>query len=147
MSTISGITNSYITTMLQNTKKPSADEMFSKIDTDGDGSISEAELTVMQEEMFQMSGQTVDAVSYFSDYDADGDGLLAREEMDSLMAKLHEIMGPPPPPPPADPGIAIQAYLNNSDNEDTVSTILDLVDQYLEEITTDSSDDEDTASA
>ncbi len=146
MSTISGITNSYITTMLQNVKKPSADEMFSKIDTDGDGSISEAELTTMQEEMSQMSGQTVDAVSYFSDYDADGDGLLARDEMDSLMAKLHETMGPPPGPPPADPGIAIQAYLNNSESDDTVSTILDLVDQYLAELGTDSADDEDTTS-
>lgn len=149
MSTISGISNSYINaTTMQSMKKPSADEMFSKIDTDGDGSISEAELTTMQEEMSEMSGQTVDAVSYFSDYDADGDGLLARDEMDSLMAKLHETMGPPPGPPPADPGTASETYLANSESsEDTVSTILDLVDQYLEQLEEESEDEEDSSSS
>lgn len=149
MSTISGISSSYLNaTMMQNAKKPSADEMFSKIDTDGDGSISEAELTAMQEDIAAQTGQTVDAVSYFSDYDADDDGLLAREEMDNLMATLHESMGPPPPPPPADPEMAAQAYLANSgSDEDQVSTILDLMDQYLEQLEEGSEDDEDGTSA
>lgn len=147
MSTISGISSSYINaTMMQNMKKPDADEMFSKIDSDGNGSISEAELTTMQEKMSQMSGQTVDAVSLMSDYDTDGDGLLAREEMDSLMAKLHESMGPPPGPPPTSPETAIQSYLANSEDEDQVSTILDLMDDYLEQLEQEKDDAEEDSS-
>lgn len=147
MSTISGISNSYINaTMMQSMKKPDADEMYNKIDADGDGSISEAELTTMQEEMSQMSGQTVDAVSLMSDYDTDGDGLLAREEMDSLMAKLHESMGPPPGPPPTSPETAIQSYLANSEDEDQVSTILDLMDDYLEQLEQEKDDAEEDSS-
>lgn len=147
MSTISGISSSYINaTMMQNMKKPDADEMFSKIDTDGDGSISESELTIMQEEMSQMSGQTVDAVSLMSDYDTDGDGLLAREEMDSLMAKLHESMGPPPGPPPTSPETAIQSYLANSEDKEQVSTILDLMDEYLEQLEQEEDDAEEDSS-
>jgi Ca2+-binding EF-hand superfamily protein len=147
MSTISGISNSYINaTMMQSMKKPDADEMYNKIDADGDGSISEAELTTMQEEMSQMSGQTVDAVSLMSDYDTDGDGLLAREEMDSLMAKLHESMGPPPGPPPTSPETAIQSYLANSEDEEQVSTILDLMDEYLEQLEQEEDDAEEDSS-
>lgn len=147
MSTISGISNSYINaTMMQSMKKPDAGEMYNKIDADGDGSISEAELTTMQEKMSQMSGQTVDAVSLMSDYDTDGDGLLAREEMDSLMAKLHESMGPPPGPPPTSPETAIQSYLANSEDDDQVSTILDLMDEYLEQLEQEKEDAEEDSS-
>ena len=80
MSTISGITNSYITTMLQNVKKPSADEMFSKIDTDGDGSISEAELTTMQDVITSYS------IHYTKLYD-----IMWRSIATSLMLRRQEL--------------------------------------------------------
>ena len=66
------------------------EEMFSKIDQNGDGSIDKSEFQVMSEKMSEMSGQSIDFEEVFSEIDTDGNGQLSLEEMESFR--------PPRPP-------------------------------------------------
>jgi Ca2+-binding EF-hand superfamily protein len=78
-------------------------QMFNKIDTNGDGSIDKSEMTALIE------GNTSSLVSsIFGSQDSDQDGLISQIEFDSTMAQLGQQMkqgggtsaasGPPPPP-------------------------------------------------
>jgi Ca2+-binding EF-hand superfamily protein len=69
----------------------SASEMFSKMDTDGDGALSESEFTAARpsdvtEEM---------AANLYSSFDSDSSGSLTESEFTTSMDNM------PPPPPPA----------------------------------------------
>jgi len=68
---------------------PSADEMFSSIDTDGSGGISEEE--------FSQISQSDGNGPQFGDIDTDGNGEISETENADFMEK----MGPPPGPPPS----------------------------------------------
>lgn len=137
--------------MQANMKRPDPEEMFNKIDSDGDGSISESELTSLQENMTARSGQSVDLVSNMTDFDADGDGLLSQDEMGGLMQSKREELGPPPGPPggmmsagdfsTVSSGMVSEAYLANSGLDDQTSSLLDLLDSSSE----DDSSEEDSA--
>jgi len=94
MSTISSLGSS-LTTMLSatSTQRPGKEQMFSKVDADGGGTIDKVELSDFAKEMSAKTGIEINAEEALSTYDADGDGGLSQEEMDSMMQATM----PPPP--------------------------------------------------
>ncbi len=68
---------------------PNASEMFSKLDTDSNGGISEDEFNAIAKNWDGNGSQ-------FSDIDTDGDGSISEAENEEFMKN----MGPPPGPPP-----------------------------------------------
>ena len=80
------------------------DDLFSKVDSDGSGSVNTAELTSM---LKQMSGDDSisdeDAQALFSALDSDGDGALTQSEFD---AARPQAPGGMPPPAQASGGAA-----------------------------------------
>lgn len=98
MSGISSIGSSMMNSIYsQSMKRPDPAEMFKKVDTDGDGGISQTELDAMTEEMAARGGKTLDMSEAIATYDLDGDTLLSQDEMGTMMMALRETMGPPPP--------------------------------------------------
>ncbi|WP_430397886.1 EF-hand domain-containing protein [Ferrovibrio sp.] len=96
-------------------------KMFEEADSDGDGSLSKAELEAQISKMEEQrkaegvsgprGGNGPSADQMLKDFDSDGDGNISQTEYDSGFAKLDEQMqsqlvamqgqgfGPPPPPP------------------------------------------------
>ena len=61
------------------------DDLFSKIDSSGDGKIDKTEFTAMTKKMSEMSGSSINADEAFSKYDANKDGTLSKDELTSFM--------------------------------------------------------------
>lgn len=99
MSTISGISsaNSAWSTMnaTRNKRPPSPEEMFAKVDTDSDGSVSKAELKGMLEDISKKTGVSNSSSTdeLFSKMDSNSDGSLSQDELGEGM---KNIMPPPP---------------------------------------------------
>ena len=96
---ISGISSSSTTSLAELRQ-----QMFNKIDSNGDGSIDKSEMTALIE---QNSSTLVSSI--FGSQDTNQDSLISQIEFDSGMAKLgqemkggkgaHGAQGTPPPPP------------------------------------------------
>ncbi|OQX20743.1 MAG: hypothetical protein BWK76_00055 [Desulfobulbaceae bacterium A2] len=69
------------------------DDLFTQVDSSGDGGIDTVEFSEMALKLSEMSGTTINADEAFSRYDADGDGALSSEELDTFMQEN----APPPP--------------------------------------------------
>jgi len=96
MSTISSLGSSLMTMLSgTSTQKPGKEQMFSKVDADGGGTIDKVELSAFAKELSEKTGVEIDAEEALTTYDADGDGGLSQEEMDTMMKAEM----PPPPPP------------------------------------------------
>ncbi len=126
MSSISSIGNSVGSTML----KQMQEEMFKKVDTNGDGSISKEEFSQLSNSGESQGG--LDAESMFTSLDADNDGAINRLESDASIARLAQQMesrgagpqGQPPGPPPSG-GSGLSGKTEESAN---ASTIFDEMD-------------------
>lgn len=71
-------------------------KMFAKVDTDGNGSVTQSELGTMLDNISQKTGATFDdAAKVFSAMDSNADGSLSSAELGDGMKDLM----PPPPPP------------------------------------------------
>lgn len=98
-------------------------EMFTKLDTDGDGKVSKAELKAGG----PADKKNVDIDSVFTNTDTDNDGYISETENDTLLTKLDSQMktdgveGKRPPPPPPGGGKAASA----SETTDTIFSKLD----------------------
>ena len=89
--------------------------------------------------MTALTGQSQDSAEAIKTYDSDGDGSLSQEEMDAMMTEKRDSIGPPPSrETPASAEQAVAAYLANSEDSDSVATLLDLLDRYVKNINTDS---------
>ncbi len=77
------------------TTTQSVSDMFGKLDTDGDGSVSEAEFSAARPDDVseEMSAQL------YKSLDSDGSGSLSESEYATAMSGMAQF-GPPPPPPP-----------------------------------------------
>lgn len=94
MSTISSLGSSLMTMLnTTSTQRPGKEQMFSKVDADGGGTIDKVELSAFAKEMSAKTGVEIDAEEALTTYDADGDGGLSQEEMDTMMKAEM----PPPP--------------------------------------------------
>jgi Ca2+-binding EF-hand superfamily protein len=72
--------------------RPDPAEMFSKVDTDGSGGISQTELESFVTNMSNKTGKSVDSTNGVSTYDKDGNGELSQDELKSFM---EATMAPP----------------------------------------------------
>lgn len=103
------------------------DDLFGKVDTDGDGGVSQTELQALLE---KMSGGTasktgVSSDELFSQLDADGDGSLSEAEFDAGRPSGGAgagAVGGMPPPPPGGPGGPAGASASNSTTYDPLDT-------------------------
>lgn len=123
MSSISSVSSSMSSTML----KQMQEEMFKRVDANGDSSISKDEFSTLSK-----SGGTqgsADTEAMFAQLDSDSDGAISRLESDAAIAKAGQEMqaqgvrpqGPPPGPPPSGGGAA------DSEESDTTA-IFDAMD-------------------
>lgn len=126
-------------------------QMFKKIDTDGNGGVSQAELKTLSEDINSKTGKTLSVDdSSFTSYDSDGTGTLSSEEL--MSALTSNGFGPPKgagaekmgPPPSQDQ--AASAYAANTDEDSLTALIADL-QNLLQQLQSESdSEDTDTAS-
>lgn len=138
-----------------------ASNIFSKLDTNNTGSISEADFTSA---MSELSGDDADVSSLVSSVDADSDGQITESELttgiENLLSQLTNssssasnrmpppppaggmMGGMPPPPPPSgeDEGVtADQALEIASSTDDTkLSKLMTEISENFDEIDTDS---------
>jgi Ca2+-binding EF-hand superfamily protein len=105
-------------------------KMFTRIDTDGDGSINKSEFSALAG---QNSSSLVDEI--FSKMDTDQDSLVSMIEFDATLAKLEQQMkkgdsgmqamsGMPPPPPPDQVFDAADANSDGSVTQDELAAVL-----------------------
>ena len=69
-------------------------QMFAKLDNDGDGQIDLSQLQAQSEEMSVNDPHFADLVESLTAADTDGDGMVSEAEFEAM-----EPPGPPPPPP------------------------------------------------
>lgn len=126
-----------------NSGEDDSESMFNSLDTNGDGVISQDELQAMFDKMAAQTGQSPDSKEAISSYDQDGDGALNQDEMDTMMTEMRDSKGPPPQlqGSGSSPKEVAAVYQANSDNTDTLAVLLDLMDRYPANISTDSVDD------
>jgi len=94
--------------------RPDQAEMFSKVDTDGSGGVSQTELESFVTNISNKTGKSVDATGAVTTYDTDGSGELSQNE---LMSFIDANNMAPPPPPPGGTGM-----MNGADNSSESST-------------------------
>ena len=125
--------------------RPNPQQMFNRMDGDGNGGIDQNELSAITAEMAEHSGTAIDVAGVMEEFDSDQDGLLSQEESQSAMERLHEQMGPPPPPPPMG-GMAgpmkmgtmsnqavSEAYSQNDDDPSTIDQLLESLSETDDE--------------
>lgn len=121
MSSISGISSSSISVMLQNMQSKAADK-FKELDTDSNGGLDKTELSAMAKELSKMTGKTLNIDDAMTTYDANGDGKLSQDETDTMM---QQTLGTP-----SNSGAqAMKAYQANSGNDDQMSILLNMLEQ------------------
>jgi Ca2+-binding EF-hand superfamily protein len=79
--------------------RPSPAEMFTKMDTNGDGSVDKAEFTAFGKQMAAKIGKADKSEEIFAKIDTDGDGKISQTENEAFASQM-QAMGPPPGPPP-----------------------------------------------
>jgi len=121
MSSISGISSSSISAMLQNMQSKAA-EKFKELDTDSNGGLDKTELSAMAKELSKMTGKTLNVDDAMTTYDANGDGKLSQDETDTMM---QQTLGTP-----SNSGAqAMKAYQANSGDDDQMSILLNMLEQ------------------
>jgi len=82
----------------------SMDQLFSKIDMNGDGSISESELETFaaglnSQSTSSASNSDTSAIDQlFNAIDTNGDGSISKSELEAFESKMESAMSAPPPP-------------------------------------------------
>jgi Ca2+-binding EF-hand superfamily protein len=104
--------------MTQGMMMPRREDIFAKIDRNGDGQIERTKMQAMLDEMNSITGQSmsVDDDDRFAQADTNGDGVLGQEEF--------EAMKPPPPPEDFQKNFMYQSNLENV-SYNSVGTLLD----------------------
>lgn len=106
--------------------RPNPDEIFKKLDSDGSGGLNQSELDVMAKNISSMTGQTIDTKNAISTYDVNGDGQLDKTEMDTMMKATMEKSD------------GSQQVSGSSQNNDQLSLLRQLLDQYSTNFSADS---------
>jgi Ca2+-binding EF-hand superfamily protein len=77
--------NPYMRYMPMARGRPDPAEMFNKVDTDGDGGISQSELDTFVQDISSRTGNNIDTTDAVATYDADKSGELSQDELKSFM--------------------------------------------------------------
>lgn len=125
--------------------RPNPQQMFNRMDGDGNGGIDQNELSAITEKMAEQSGTEIDVASVMEAFDSDQDGLLSQEESQSAMESMHGQVGPPPPPPPkggmegpmamgsmSNQAVS-EAYSQNDDEQSTIDQLLESLSETDDE--------------
>ena len=141
MSSIGGIGSGMMQSMYtQGTNRQDPGKMFNKIDTDGNGGISQAELDAVSDKVAQRTGHTPDVANAVASYDLDGDSMLSKTEMKDMMMERLQQMGPPlQMGGGVSPHQATLAYQANSGSSLTDS-LFDIIDSYTSNLRVEESD-------
>ena len=78
-------TGSYVTQRLTQSMQQRRDDLFTKVDSNEDGSIDTTEFSELAKKLSEDTGTTIDTGEAFSTYDANGDGSLSKDELDAFM--------------------------------------------------------------
>lgn len=108
---------------------PSSADMFANMDTDGDGSVTQAEFVAARPENVSEE----QATDFFSRLDTEGTGALTEEQFSSAM-EANRPAGPPPGmmPPPAEAASETDSTTTSTDSaSDAAEAIQDLLDQLI----------------
>jgi Ca2+-binding EF-hand superfamily protein len=99
---ISGINsnNNLLEQLNMTSAKPKPEEMFAKIDLNGDGSIDKTEIQSFSERISNQDGDTIDISKMFAEIDTDSDGLISQDEFLAAKPPKPQGMGPGRPPDP-----------------------------------------------
>lgn len=121
---------------------PQGEDVFQLTDSDGNGSVSQTELTTLVEGIEEVTGNTIDVEKALSSFDADQDGGLSGEELLTMMQGYgftppemesgEESSSSMMPPPPPSSDQVLTAYGQNS-GDDQISQLLDLLQTKDEE--------------
>ena len=84
ISSISGMSNQ-TGQMNAATMRKMQDDMFNKIDSNGDGGIDKAEFSDLAKKLSEVTGKSLKADDAFSKYDKNGDGTLSKDELGTFM--------------------------------------------------------------
>lgn len=76
-------------------EKPGLAELFSKLDTDGSGSLEQTEVQSLTEKISEATGVSVDLAEFLTTYDTDADGALSEDEAVTAL-EANRPQGPPP---------------------------------------------------
>lgn len=100
---INGInnSNSLMGQLNMTSARPKPEEMFAKIDSNGDGSIDKTEMQSFSERISNQDGDTIDISKMFAEIDTDSDGLISQDEF--LAARPPEPSNGMGPGQPLDP--------------------------------------------
>jgi Ca2+-binding EF-hand superfamily protein len=87
ISAISQLSN-YASGTTATTMKAHREEMFSKMDANGDGSVDKAEFTSFAKQLSSKVGGAKDPEDIFAEIDTDGDGSITKAESDAFDEKM-----------------------------------------------------------
>ena len=106
-------------------KRQGQAERFNKLDSDGNGTINQAELQTMGDKFSEITGQQINVAEVSDAHDANNDGLLDKNEMQSMMMELRGSMGGLQGGGPPSQQL-LSAYQAESE-KDLTSTLLDML--------------------
>ncbi len=107
--------------------RPDPAQKFKDLDTDSNGGLDKTELSAMAKELSKMTGKTLNVDDSITTYDADNDGLLNQDEVGTMLQKT---LGPPPDSETSfEMQQALQAYQANSEDDDQMSVLLNMLNQ------------------
>lgn len=153
---------------VSSTQKPSAGDLFSKIDTSGDDKVDQTELDALISDINEKTGSSISVDEQFADFDADEDGLYSSEELKSFMdanrpsdeemSAMQEMNGAPSGPPPGPPPSGgaseedeeestyeeLLALLEEAEEESSSNSYVALLQSLQSSLYDDESDDEET---
>lgn len=93
VSAISGVTGQMSVGAMSRPPKMSSDEMWNKMDADGDGQVTKSELEAfMADAPAGPNGEAPDIDDLFSEVDSNGDGVITKDEHEAQYKKFEENM-------------------------------------------------------
>lgn len=114
------------------------EQMFKRVDTDGNGSVSKDELKTMLEnrpKRADSTSQTLDTDEVFTKFDADGDGALSETELHEGMKSMRP-SGPPPSSDFAGSSEMLDSILTtlSSSDEDGTTSLTDQQKEFIQQL-------------
>ncbi|MCK4574542.1 MAG: EF-hand domain-containing protein [candidate division Zixibacteria bacterium] len=105
------------------------DQMFNKLDANGDGSLDSSEIQSFADMLSERTGQSIDSVELMSQLDTDGDGLVNKTEMEAARPDKSQFNNQAvgyqfqPPMGSDDTAETLMELLFSDENEDSINLL------------------------